>query len=75
MSELIIRPKDASELNLLENLLTKMKIPFEINEDIKEDFILTKDMKELLDERLKEDEKTFTDAFESLKNLSEKHGL
>ncbi|MCL1677087.1 hypothetical protein [Elizabethkingia meningoseptica] len=75
MSELIIRPKDASELNLLENLLTKMKIPFEINEDTNEDFILTKDMKELLDERLKEDEKTFTDAFKSLKNLSEKHGL
>lgn len=72
MSTITIHPKDKEEETLMENLLKRMKISFEKNED---DFELTDEMKRVIDERLAEDENTYVDAEESLKKISEKYGI
>lgn len=72
MSTITIHLKDKEEETLMENLLKKMKISFEKNED---DFELTDEMKRVIDERLAEDENTYVDAEESLKKISEKYGI
>jgi hypothetical protein len=72
MSTITIHLKNKEEETLMENLLKKMKISFEKNED---DFELTDEMKRIIDERLTEDESTYVDAQESLKKISEKYGI
>ena len=72
MSSITIHFKDKEEETLIENLLQKMKISFEKDED---DFELTDEMKRVIDERLSEDESTYVDAEESLKRISEKYGI
>ena len=64
--------KNKEEETLMENLLKKMKISFEKNED---DFELTDEMKRVIDEALKQDRSQSVDAFESLKRISEKYGI
>jgi hypothetical protein len=39
------------------------------------DFVLTTDMKTVLDERLQEDESTYLSAEESISQLNKKYGL
>ena len=46
-----------------------------IVEEDKEDFELTTEMKTVLDERLKEDEKTYLTGENSIKQLNKKYGL
>lgn len=41
----------------------------------KEDFTLTQEMKNVIDERLKEDKSTYTPARESLNKIRAKYGL
>ncbi|AZA87808.1 hypothetical protein EG349_13885 [Chryseobacterium shandongense] len=72
MSTIIIHLKNKEEETLMENLLKKMKISFEKNED---DFELTDEMKRVIDEALKQDRSKSVDAFESLKRISEKYGI
>lgn len=72
MSTIIIHLKNKEEETLMENLLKKMKISFEKNED---DFELTDEMKRVIDEALKQDRSQSVDAFESLKRISEKYGI
>lgn len=72
MSTITIHLKDKEEETLMENLLKKMKISFEKNED---DFELTDEMKRVIDEALKQDRSESIDAFESLKRISEKYGI
>ncbi len=72
MSTITIHLKDKEEETLMENLLKKMKISFEKNED---DFELTDEMKRVIDEALKQDRSQSVDAFESLKRISEKYGI
>lgn len=72
MSTITIHLKDKEEETLMENLLKKMKISFEKNED---DFELTEEMKRVIDEALKQDRSESIDAFESLKRISEKYGI
>jgi len=72
MSTITIHLKDKEEETLMENLLKRMKISFEKNED---DFELTEEMKRVIDEALEQDRSQFVDAFESLKKISEKHGI
>ncbi|MEA1851216.1 MULTISPECIES: DUF2683 family protein [unclassified Chryseobacterium] len=72
MSTIIIHLKNKEEETLMENLLKKMKISFEKNED---DFELTDEMKRVIDESLKQDRSQSVDAFESLKRISEKYGI
>jgi len=72
MSTITIHLKNKEEETLMENLLKKMKISFEKNED---DFELTDEMKRVIDEALKQDRLQSVDAFESLKRISEKYGI
>jgi len=72
MSTITIHLRNKEEETLMENLLKKMKISFEKNED---DFELTDEMKRVIDEALKQDRSQSVDAFESLKKISEKHGI
>lgn len=72
MSTITIHLKNKEEETLMENLLKKMKISFEKNED---DFELTDEMKRVIDEALKQDRSQSIDAFESLKRISEKYGI
>ncbi len=72
MSTITIHLKNKEEETLMENLLKKMKISFEKNED---DFELTDEMKRVIDEALKQDRSQSVDAFESLKKISEKYGI
>ena len=72
MSTITIHLKDKEEETLMENLLKKMKISFEKNED---DFELTDEMKRVIDEALRQDRSQSVDAFESLKRISEKYGI
>ena len=72
MSTIIIHLKNKEEETLMENLLKKMKISFEKNEDY---FELTDEMKRVIDEALKQDRSQSVDAFESLKRISEKYGI
>lgn len=72
MSTITIHLKNKEEETLMENLLKRMKISFEKNED---DFELTDEMKRVIDEALKQDRSQSVDAFESLKKISEKHGI
>ncbi|NML58505.1 hypothetical protein [Chryseobacterium cheonjiense] len=72
MSTITIHLKNKEEETLMENLLKRMKISFEKNED---DFELTDEMKRVIDEALKQDRSQSVDAFESLKRISEKYGI
>ncbi|MFC7347531.1 hypothetical protein ACFQO9_12450 [Chryseobacterium zhengzhouense] len=72
MSTITIHLRNKEEETLMENLLKRMKISFEKNED---DFELTDEMKRVIDEALKQDRSQSVDAFESLKKISEKHGI
>jgi hypothetical protein len=66
MSTITIHLKNKEEETLMENLLKKMKISFEKNED---DFELTDEMKRVIDEALKQDRSQSVDAFESLREF------
>lgn len=72
MSTITIHLKNKEEETLMENLLKRMKISFEKNED---DFELTDEIKRVIDEALKQDRSQSVDAFESLKKISEKYGI
>ena len=72
MSTITIHLRNKEEETLMENLLKRMKISFEKNED---DFELTDEMKRVIDEALKQGRSQSVDAFESLKKISEKHGI
>ncbi|WP_374458534.1 hypothetical protein [Chryseobacterium taeanense] len=72
MSTITIHLKDKEEETLMENLLKKMKISFEKNED---DFDLTDEMKRVIDEALKQDRSQSVDGKESLKRIRAKYGL
>lgn len=72
--EITIKFKDKDEETLIENLLKKMKISFTKKED-ENDFELTKEMKNAIDEALKEDKSQFADAFESLEESAKKYGI
>lgn len=72
MTQIIINLNDKEEETFVETFLKKMKISFEKNED---DLELTDEMKRVIDEALKQDRSQFVDAFESLKKISEKHGI
>lgn len=72
MSTITIHFKNKEEETFMENLLQKMRISFEKEE---EDFELTDKMRQIIDERLLEDENTYVDAEESLKKISEKYGI
>ncbi|WP_379967541.1 hypothetical protein [Epilithonimonas sp. UC225_85] len=73
MTQITIQLKDKEEETFVETFLKKMKIRFEKNED--DDFELTDEMKRVIDEALKEDRSQFRDAFESLEEVSKKHGI
>ncbi len=72
MSTITIHLKDKEEETFMENLLNKMKIRFEKEED---DFELTEEMKKVIDEALKQDRSESVDGFETLKRISEKYGI
>lgn len=72
MSTITIHLKNKEEETLMENLLKKMKISFEKNED---DFDLTDEMIEAIETALKQDRSQYVDGKESLKRIREKHGL
>lgn len=72
MSTIIIHLKDKEEETLMENLLKRMRINFEKNED---DFELTDEMKSVIDEALKQDRSKAIDGKESLKRIRAKYGL
>ncbi|RRQ46907.1 hypothetical protein [Chryseobacterium sp. SC28] len=73
MTQITIQLKDKEEETLVETFLKKMKIRFEKSDE--DDFELTDEMKRVIDERLRENENTYLDAFESLKKISAKHGI
>lgn len=72
MSTITIHLKDKEEETLMENLLKRMEINFEKNED---DFDLTDEMIEAIETALKQDRSQYVDGKESLKRIREKHGL
>ncbi|KNB62010.1 hypothetical protein [Chryseobacterium sp. Hurlbut01] len=72
MSTITIHLKNKEEETLMENLLKKMKVSFEKNED---DFELTDEMKRVIDEALKQDRSKAIDGKESLKRIRAKYGL
>ncbi|WP_343664604.1 hypothetical protein [Chryseobacterium mucoviscidosis] len=72
MSTITIHLKNKEEETLMENLLKKMKISFEKNED---DFELTDEMKRVIDERKAKNHREFTPAREFLKKLKNDHGI
>jgi hypothetical protein len=69
----------AEELNT--DILDAIKATFKskpitiIVEEDDSDFVLTTDMKTVLDERLQEDESTYLSAEESISQLNKKYGL
>lgn len=73
MSTITIHLKDKDEEKFMENLLKKMKITFEKSDE--DDFVLTDEMKKVIDERMKEDRTQAVDAWESLKKIRAKYGL
>lgn len=73
MTQITIQLKDKEEETFVETFLKKMKIRFE--KDNENDFELTDEMKKVIDEALKEDRSQFRDAFESLEEISKKHGI
>ncbi|WP_378104197.1 DUF2683 family protein [Chryseobacterium sp. sg2396] len=72
MSTITIHLKDKEEETFMENLLKKMKIRFEKQED---DFELTDEMIEAIETALKQDRSQYVDGKESLKRIREKYGL
>ena len=72
MSTITIHLKDKEEETFMENLLKKMKIRFEKQED---DFELTDEMIEAIETALKQDRSQYVDGKESLKRIREKHDL
>lgn len=72
MSSITVHFKDKEEGTLIQNLLQKMKISFEKDDD---DLELTEEMKKVIDDALKQDRSQSVDAFESLKRISEKYGI
>ncbi|WP_294236286.1 DUF2683 family protein [uncultured Chryseobacterium sp.] len=64
MSTITIHLKDKEEETFMENLLKKMKIRFEKQED---DFELTDEMIEAIETALKQDRSQYVDGKESLK--------
>lgn len=74
MTQITIQLNDKEEENFVETFLKKMKISFKKEEE-NFDFELTDEMKNAIDEALKEDKSKFRDAFEVLKEVSEKYGI
>ncbi len=72
MSTITIHLKDKEEETLMENLLKRMKISFEKEDD---DFELTDEMIEAIETALKQDRSQYVDGKESLKRIREKHDL
>ena len=72
MSTITIHLKDKEEETLIQNLLNKMKISFEKEED---DFELTDEMKRVIDERKAKNHEEFTPAREFLKKIKKEHGI
>ncbi|WP_294243505.1 hypothetical protein [uncultured Chryseobacterium sp.] len=72
MSTITIHLKDKEEETFMENLLKKMKIRFEKEED---DFELTEEMKRLIDERKAKNHTEFTTAKDFLQKLKKDHGI
>ncbi|WP_295231042.1 hypothetical protein [uncultured Chryseobacterium sp.] len=72
MGTITIHLKNKEEETFMENLLQRMKISFEKNED---DFELTNEMKRVIDEALKQDRSKAVDGKESLKRIRAKYGL
>ncbi len=64
MSTITIHLKDKEEETFMENLLKKMRIRFEKQED---DFELTDEMIEAIETALKQDRSQYVDGKESLK--------
>lgn len=73
MRQITIHLKDAEEESLIVSLLKKMKISFSREED--DDFVVTEEMKRVIDEAKKQDPKTYRDAFQVLNEAREKYGL
>lgn len=72
MSTITIHLKDKEEETFMENLLKKMKIRFEKDED---DFELTEEMKRLIDERKAKNHTEFTPAKDFFRKLKKDHGI
>lgn len=72
MSTITIHLKDKEEEILIQNLLQKMKISFEKEED---DFELTEEMIEAIERGLQQDKSTAVDGRESLKRIRAKYGI
>lgn len=72
MSTITIHFKNKEEETFMENLLQKMRISFEKNE---EDFELTEEMKKAINQALKQDRSKAVDGKESLKRIRAKYGL
>ncbi|WP_294213604.1 hypothetical protein [uncultured Chryseobacterium sp.] len=72
MGTITIHLRNKEEETFMENLLQRMKISFEKNED---DFELTNEMKRVIDEALKQDRSKAVDGKESLKRIRAKYGL
>ena len=72
MSTITIHLKDKEEETLIQNLLQKMKISFEKEED---DFELTEEMIEAIERGLQQDKSTAVDGRESLKRIRAKYGI
>jgi len=72
MSTITIHLKDKEEETLIQNLLNKMKISFEKEED---DLVLTDEMKRVIDERKAKNHEEFTPAREFLKKIKKEHGI
>ncbi|WP_295204067.1 hypothetical protein [uncultured Chryseobacterium sp.] len=72
MGTITIHLRNKEEETFMENLLQRMKISFEKNED---DFKLTNEMKRVIDEALKQDRSKAVDGKESLKRIRAKYGL
>ncbi|WP_294206629.1 hypothetical protein [uncultured Chryseobacterium sp.] len=72
MGTITIHLRNKEEETFMENLLQRMKISFEKNED---DFELTDEMKRVIDEALKQDRSKAVDGKESLKRIRAKYGI
>lgn len=72
MSTITIHLKDKEEETLIQNLLQKMKISFEKDED---DFVLSDEMKKVIDDRKAKNHQEFTPAREFLKKIKKEYGI
>lgn len=72
MGTITIHLRNKEEETFMENLLQRMKISFEKNDD---DFELTDEMKRVIDEALKQDRSKAVDGKESLKRIRAKYGI